>query len=165
MFIIFHSVQFNRSVVSDSAWTAARQASLSITNSQSLLKLMSIESVIPSNQFHPLSSPSPPAFSLSQHQGLFQWLSSSHLEEAMAPHSSTLTWKIPWMEEPGRLQSMGLLRVGHDQVTSLSLSTFMHCRRKWQPTPVILRGEFQGRGSLVGYHLWGCTELYTTEVT
>ena len=38
----------------------------------------------------------------------------------MAPHSSTLAWKIPWMEEPGRLQSMGSLRVGHDCATSLS---------------------------------------------
>ena len=37
-----------------------------------------------------------------------------HLEKAMAPHSSTLAWKIPWTEEPGRLQSMGLLRVGYD---------------------------------------------------
>ena len=46
----------------------------------------------------------------------------------MAPHSSTLAWKIPWAEEPGRLQSMGLLGVGHDQVTSLSLFTFMHWR-------------------------------------
>ena len=54
----------------------------------------------------------------------------------MAPHSSTLAWKIPWTEEPGRLQSMGLLRVGHDWVTSLSLFTFMHWRRKQQPTPV-----------------------------
>jgi len=36
------------------------------------------------------------------------------MEKAMAPHSSTLAWKIPWTEEPGRLQSMGLLRVGHD---------------------------------------------------
>ena len=35
-------------------------------------------------------------------------------EKAMAPHSSTLAWKIPWMEEPGRLQSTGWLRVGHD---------------------------------------------------
>ena len=35
-------------------------------------------------------------------------------EKAMAPHSSTLAWKIPWTEEPGRLQSIGLLRVGHD---------------------------------------------------
>ena len=41
----------------------------------------------------------------------------------MAPHSSTLAWKIPWMEEPGRLQSMGSLRVGLDWVTSLSLIT------------------------------------------
>ena len=36
------------------------------------------------------------------------------LEKAMAPHSSTLAWKIPWTEEPGRLQSIGSLRVGHD---------------------------------------------------
>ena len=42
----------------------------------------------------------------------------------MAPHSSTLAWKIPWMEEPGRLQSMGSLRVGHDWATSLSFFTF-----------------------------------------
>ena len=41
-------------------------------------------------------------------------------EKAMAPHSSTLAWKIPWMEEPGGLQSMGLLRVRHNWVTSLS---------------------------------------------
>ena len=171
----------------------------------------------------------------------------------MAPHSSTLAWKIPWTEEPGRLQSMRSLRVGHDWATSLShieegngnplqcsclenprdgrawwllsmglyrvrhdwsdlaagpsfgdgngtpvqysclenpmdggawkaevhgvlmvghnwatsvsLFTFMHWRRKWQPTPVFLPGESQGRGSLVGCRLWGCTELDTTEVT
>ena len=76
-------------------------------------------------------------------------------EKAMAPHSSTLAWKIPWMEEPGRLQSMGSLRVRHDWETSLSLFTFMHQRRKWQPTPVFLPGESQGRGSLVGCRLWG----------
>ena len=64
------------------------------------------------------------------------------------PHSSTLAWKIPWMDEPGRLQSMGLLRVEHDWVTSFSLFTFMHWRRKWQPTPVFLPGESQGWGSL-----------------
>ena len=56
----------------------------------------------------------------------------------MAPYSSTLAWKIPWTEEPGRPQSMGLLRVSHDWATSLSLFTFMHWRRKWQPTPVFL---------------------------
>ena len=83
----------------------------------------------------------------------------------MAPHSSTLAWKIPWMEEPGRLQSMGLLRVGHDWVTSLSLFTFMHWRRKWQPTPMFLPGESQGRGSLVACRLWGHTQSDTTEVT
>ena len=86
-------------------------------------------------------------------------------EKAMAPHSSTLVWKIPWTEEPGRLQSMGSLRVGHDRATSLLLFTFMHWRRKWQPTPVFLPGEPQGRGSLVGCHLWGRTESDMTEVT
>ena len=65
-------------------------------------------------------------------------------EKALAPHSSTLAWNIPWMEEPGRLQSMGLLRVGHDWATFLSLFTFMHWRRQWQPTPVFLPGESQG---------------------
>ena len=48
------------------------------------------------------------------------------MEKAMAPNSSTIAWKIPWTEEPGRLQSMGSLRVGLDRVTSLSLFTFMH---------------------------------------
>ena len=43
--------------------------------------------------------------------------------------------------------------------------TFMHWRRKWQPTPVFLPGETQGRGSLVGCRLWGSTELDTTEAT
>ena len=46
------------------------------------------------------------------------------------------------------------LRVGHGWATSLSLFTFMHWRRKWQPTPVLLPGESQGWGSLVGFHLW-----------
>ena len=59
----------------------------------------------------------------------------------------------PWTEEPGRLQSMGSLRVGYDWAASLSLFTFMHWRRKWQPTPVFLPGESQGRGSLVGCRL------------
>ena len=74
---------------------------------------------------------------------------------AKAPHSSTLAWKIPWMAEPGGLQSMGSRRVGHNWATSLSLFTSMHCRRKWQPTPVFLPGESQGQGSLVGCRLWG----------
>ena len=87
------------------------------------------------------------------------------MEKVMAPHSSTLAWQIPWTEEPGRLQSMGLRRVGHGWATSLSLFTFMHWRRKWQPTPVFLPRESQGRGSLVGCRLWGHTESNMTEVT
>ena len=86
-------------------------------------------------------------------------------EKAMAPHSSPLAWKIPWTGKPGRLQSMGSLGVRHDWAASLSLFTFMHWRRKWQPTPVFLPGESQGRGSLVGCCLWGCTESDTTGVT
>jgi len=93
----------------------------------------------------------------------------------------SLTWLNNWacngkplqhscLENPmdgggSRLQSMGSLRVGHDWATSLSLFTFMHWRRKWQPTPVFFPGEFQGWGSLVGCHLWGPTESDTTEVT
>ena len=67
--------------------------------------------------------------------------------KALVPHSSILARRIPWMEEPGGLQSMGSLGVGHDWETSLSLFTFMHWRRKWQPTPVFLPGESQGRGA------------------
>ena len=74
------------------------------------------------------------------------------MEKAITPYSSTLAWKIPWTEEPGRLQSMGSRRVRHDWATSLSLFTFMHWRRKWQPTPVFLPGESQG---------WGHTESNT----
>ena len=92
-------------------------------------------------------------------------VSALEAEEAVAPHSSTLAWKIPWMEEPGGLQFMGSRRVGHDWATSLSLFIFMHWRRKWQPTPVFLPGESQGRGSLVGCRLWGRTEPDTTEAT
>ena len=82
------------------------------------------------------------------------------LEKAMAPHSSTLAGKIPWTEEPGGLQSMGSLRVGHDWATSFSLFTFMHWRRKWQPTPVFLPGKSQARGSLVGC-VYGVTQSRT----
>ena len=66
-------------------------------------------------------------------------------EKAMAPHSSTLAWKIPWTEEPGRLQSM--VAQSRTRPTSLSLFTFMHWRRKWQPTPMFLPGESQGGGA------------------
>ena len=85
----------------------------------------------------------------------------------MASHSSTFTWKIPWTEEPGGLQSMGSLESDTTERLHFhfSLFTFMHWRRKWQPTPVFLPGESQGPGSLVGCRRWGRTELDTTEAT
>ena len=64
----------------------------------------------------------------------------------MAPHSSTLAWKLPWMEEPGGLQSMGSLK----SRTRLSDFTFTFHFHALEPTPVFLPGESQGRQSLVG---------------
>ena len=85
-------------------------------------------------------------------------------EKAMAPHSSTLAWKIPWTEEPSRLQSMGSLRVGHDW--ALPFHFHFHALEKEMAThSMFLPGESQGQGSLVGCRLWGRTELDTTEVT
>ena len=82
------------------------------------------------------------------------------LEKATAPRSSALAWKIPWTEEPGGLQSMGSLRVGHDSVTSLSLFTFMHWRRKWNPTPVFLPGESKD-GRAWWAAVYGVTQSWT----
>ena len=86
------------------------------------------------------------------------------MEKAMATHSSTLAWRIPWTEEPEgwRLKSMESLRVGQDWVISLSLFTFMHWRRKWQPTPGFLPGESHGRGNLVGAVYGGHTECVSS---
>ena len=74
------SVRFSHSVIwlFATPWTAVHQASLSITTSWSLLKLMFIKLLMPSNPSQSLLSASPPAFSLSQHQGIFHWVSSSH---------------------------------------------------------------------------------------
>ena len=134
--------------------TAARQASLSVTVSWSLLKLMPTELVTPSNNvilWHPSS---PPALNLSQYQGLFillgaiglpswlrgeesacqrrtpkfdPWVREIPLEKAMAAHSSFLVWEIPWTEEPGGLQSMKLQRVRHDWATERT-HTHTHTR-------------------------------------
>ena len=82
----------------------------------------------------------------------------------MATHWSTLAWQIPWMEEPGGLQSMGLLRVRH--LSGFTFTFHFHALEKeTQLTPVFLPGESQGRGSPVGCRLWGRTESDTTEVT
>ena len=77
----------------------------------------------------------------------------------MAPHSSTLAWKIPWTEEPSRLQSMGSL--SRTRLSDFTFTFHFHALEK----EVALPGESQGRGSLVGCHLWGCTESDTTEAT
>ena len=82
----------------------------------------------------------------------------------MAPHSSTLAWKIPWMEEPGWLQSMGSLRVGHD--SNFTFTCHFHALEKEMAThSSVLARESQGQGSLVGCRLWGRTESDTTEAT
>ena len=85
--------------------------------------------------------------------------------EGNGTHSSTPAWNIPWMEEPGRLQSMGSLRVGHDLSDFTFTFHFHALEKEMATTPVFLPGESQGRGSLVGCHLWGHTESDTTAVT
>ena len=76
----------------------------------------------------------------------------TYMEKAMALHSSTLAWQIPWAEEPGRLQSMESLGIGHDWETLLSLSAFMHWRRKWQPT------EMATHSSVLAWRIPGTRE-------
>jgi len=98
-------------------WTVARQALLSITNSQSLLRLKSIASVKLSNHSHPLSSPFPSAVNLSQHQGLFQWVDSSHqVAKVLELSASVLLMNIQGWFPLGLMglisfQSKGLSRV------------------------------------------------------
>ena len=88
------------------------------------------------------------------------------MEKAMAPHSSTFAWQIPWTEEPGRLQSMGSLAKSRARLSDFTFTFHFHALEKeWQPTPVFLPGESQGRGSLVDCCLWGCTESDMTEAT
>ena len=81
----------------------------------------------------------------------------------MAPHSSTLGLENPM---DGGAWWAAVHKVAKSQ-TQLSdfIFTFMHWKRKQQHTPVFLLGEPQGRGSLVGCRLWGCTESDTTEAT
>ena len=75
------------------------------------------------------------------------------------------SWKIPWSEEPGGLQSMGSLRV-ETRLSHFTFTFHVHALKKEMATfPVFLPGESQGQGSLVGCHLWGCTDSATTETT
>ena len=82
----------------------------------------------------------------------------------MAPHSSTLAWKIPWTEEPGGLQSMGSL--SQTRLSDFTLTFHFHALEKEMAAhSSVLAGETQGQGSLVGCCLWGRTESDTTEAT
>ena len=96
-------------------------------------------------------------------------VSPSICHEVMGPahYSSTFAWKISWMEEPGRLQSMGSLRVRHDWATSLSIFTFhFHALEKEMAThSSVLVWRIPGTGEPGGCRLWGHTESDTTEVT
>ena len=96
--------------------------------------------------FSPFSLPSFSLPSTKLWPGLIRLYLKFIRSTSMAPQSSALAWRIPWMEEPGRLQSMGS-PVGHNWATSLSLLTFVHWRRQWQPTPVFLPGVSQGWGA------------------
>ena len=84
----------------------------------------------------------------------------------MAPHSSTLAWKIPWMEDPGRLQSMGSLSV--DTTEQLHFHFSLSLIGEGNDNPLqhsCLENLRDGTGELVGCRLWGRTELDTTEAT
>ena len=83
----------------------------------------------------------------------------------MTAQSSILAWKIP-MDRVAWWATVHEVTKRWTRLSdSLSIFTFMHWRRKWQPTPVFLPGESQGWGSMVGCHLWGRTESDTTEAT
>ena len=134
LFYQFSSVQLlSRVWLFASSWTAARQASLSITNSQSLLKFMSIESVIPSNHLI-LSFPFPTFFNLSQHQGLFKWVSSSPQVAKVLDFPGSSDGK----ESACNVGYLGSIP---------GLGRFPWRREGW-PTPVFLPGESHGQWSL-----------------
>ena len=87
-----------------------------------------------------------------------------HWEKAIATHSSTLAWKIPWTEEPGRLQSMG--SISRTRLSKFTFTFHFHALEKEIAThSSVLAWSIPGMGSLVGCHLWGRTESDTTEVT
>ena len=82
----------------------------------------------------------------------------------MAPHSSTLAWKIPWTEDPGRLQCMGSL--SQIRLSDFTFTFHFHALEKEMATrSSFLPGESQGRWSLMGCRQWDRTESDTTEVT
>ena len=99
-------------------WSAAHQASRSLTISCSLLKLMSIESVMPSNHLILCPPPSPLALSLSQHQGLFQWVGSFHQLQSIGASVSVLPMSIQGWFPLGMTGLISLLSKGPSRVFS-----------------------------------------------
>ena len=90
----------------------------------------------------------------------FNMLSRFIMEKAMAPHSSTLAWKIPWMEEPGQLQSMG------SRLSNFTFTFYFHALEKEMAThSSILAWRIPGMAEPSGLCLWGRTELDTAEAT
>ena len=153
-------------------WTAACQTSLSIINSQSLLKLISIESVMPSNHLIlcrpllllPSIFPSIRVFSKESVLHI-RWLKDWSFSFSISPsneHSGLISFRMDWLDllaVQGTLQS---LRQNHSSKASILHRSAFFIRRKWQPTPVFLPGESQGRQNLVGCRLWGSKESDTT---
>ena len=122
---------------------------------------------LPNPEIQPMSPPLQADFyQLSQKGSLcFDRGCIKSVEKAMAPHSSTLTWRIPWTEEPGRLQSRGSRRVGHDWAPSLSL--FLSCIEGGNGNPLqcsCLENPRDG-GAWWAAVYGGHTELDTTEAT
>ena len=155
-------------------WTAARQASLSITNSWSLLKLMFIKSVIPSNHLilcHPLLLlPSIfPSIRVFSNESVFhnRWPKYWSFSLSISPsneYSGLISFRRDWLDllaVQGTLKS--LLQHHSSKASILRHSAFFIWRRKWQSTPVLLPGKFHGLRSLVGYSLWGHKESDLTE--
>ena len=94
----------------------------------------------------------------------FGMMYSAYMEKAMAAHSSTLAWKTPLMEEPGRLQSMGSL--SRTRLSNFTFTFHFHALEKEKAThSSVLAWRIPGTGEPVGCHLWGHTESDTTEVT
>jgi len=98
---------------------------------------------------------------------------STCMEKAMAPHSSTLAWKIPWTEEPGRLQSMGSLTVRHDWATSLYFSLSCIGKGNGKPLQYSGTGEPGGLPSMRSHrvgHDWSdlaaatCMPFFSTQI-
>ena len=142
-------------------WTAACQASLSITNSRSLLKLMSIRLVMPSNHpilCHPLFLlPSIfPSFRVFSKESVLRirWPKYWSFSLSISPsneYSGLISFRTDWFDLLAVQGTLKSLRQHHSSKASILRSSAFFWRRKWQPTPVFLPGESHGRRSLVGY--------------